>query len=91
MNNGAMTNCPHMAKDSFTALSMTERASNLLELKTKLKKALKVISIKTLADSFDLPVSEIVRIIRWTNNSQYRAPYYKLVIEMLNEMLNEFE
>lgn len=80
-----MTNCPHVAKDSFIAISTADYNRNLLELKTKCVKALEIISIKTLADSFNLPVAEIVRIIRWTDNSQYRRPYSRLVSEMLND------
>lgn len=86
MKNGSFTNCQYTAKASFTDPTMEERAIAIFRLQVAINKMLKVVSVQTLADSFNLSVREFIRVARWNDSKHYRQPLHSLVIEMLNDL-----
>jgi hypothetical protein len=87
---GWQTNSLGMALGTWINLSKEEYAQMIDETRLMLRITLKCLSIKTVAQSFNVNYKEIVRILRWTEGKRYRQPYQPLLKEIHAELKEDF-
>ena len=87
---GWQTNSLALAVSTYFALTKEEYAAMLEETRLMLRITIKCLSIKTVAQSFNVNYREIVRILRWAEGKRYRQPYQKLLEEIHSELKEDF-
>jgi hypothetical protein len=87
---GWQTNCLGMALGTYLSLNKEEYAAMIKETRLMLRITIKCLSIKTVAQSFNVNYREIVRILRWAEGKRYRRPYQNLLREIHAELKEDF-